>query len=236
MHARQLALPISFLLGEVASHDCDGSEVADQCSLRLVGERAAIDASSRVVSRLRAGIISAALGIVCIATADVTLAQSPQVQIPTLQACNKSLAVGRGVVTIDARRDTTHAGSFKVEIEASCDPQAGGYPTGSLAIRGISMTDSSITGDLISGPTIDQMTSAGDKTPTAYVNGRCAHHPPSGAAIVGCRFWLMVVDNQQVSGQQRTPDIVSVLVFDGAGNTVFYATGPVVSGAIRVTH
>jgi hypothetical protein len=165
-----------------------------------------------------------------------TLAQ--QTQVPTLQVCNRTIVAGGVVVYVDARSDATHAGTFELKVEASCDPKASGNPGGSLSIKAINVTDSQVTGDIIaSGANLEQITSTGQSTPTAYVNGKCTHQPPPGTPpISGCRFWLLIADNKQVPQHQKTPDVVSVLVFDAGGRTVFYATGPAVQGHIKVSH
>jgi hypothetical protein len=103
-------------------------------------------------------------------------------------------------------------------------------------ISAIKMTDSMLTGDIVtSGANLEQLTSTGKATPTAYLNGKCTHHPPAGTPpISGCRFWLLIADNQEVPQHQKTPDIASVVVFDATGHTVFYATGPALRGHIKV--
>ena len=144
--------------------------------------------------------------------------RAQQAQIPTLQVCNKTEARGTGIVKIDSRVDSTHSGTFKIRLELACDVE--GYPTGQIAVTGLSMTDSIVEGTWAS-TSIEQLTSVGEATPTLYVNGRCrAERAP------GCRFWLMAADNRK--GTKGTPDIVSFLVLDGKGQRVAYATGPVV--------
>jgi hypothetical protein len=90
------------------------------------------------------------------------------------------------------------------------------------------MTDSAVQGSLVT-TTIEQMTSTGRATPTLYVNGRC-----KAGEVVGCRFWLMLVDNKKPD-QKGTADVVGFLVFNGLGQRVAYGTGPVVKGDIVVT-
>jgi hypothetical protein len=167
-----------------------------------------------------------------------TYAVAQQLQIPTLQVCNKTVVVGDALVHIDARSDATHAGTFQVKIEASCDPALSGFPGGSLSITAVNMTDSQISGQILAAAhNIEQITSTGQATPTAYLNGTCNNQPATGErAITGCRFWLLIADNQNVAQHPRTPDVISVVVFDAQGRTVFYATGPVAKGHVGVTH
>jgi hypothetical protein len=153
-------------------------------------------------------------------------AQQPQ--IPTLQVCNTTGAKGKAQVKIEARADAQHAGTFDVAVELTCDPKNPGYPAGAVQIGGINMSDSLVQGTIAS-TSIEQLTSTGKHTPTLYVNGRC-----KAEAAVGCRFWLMIANNRP-NVEKGTPDIVSFLVFDGAGQRVAYGTGPVVKGDIHVT-
>ena len=158
-------------------------------------------------------------------SAGAALAQQPQ--IPTLQVCNKTSARGEGLVKIASRADATHSGSFRVRLQVGCDP-ASGYPTGSLTIAAISMSDSTVQGT-ISATTFEQMTSTGKHSPTLYVNGRC-----KAEGIRGCRYWLMIANNKRADGR-GTPDIASFLVFDGTGKRVAYGTGPLAEGDLDVT-
>ena len=125
-------------------------------------------------------------------------AQVPQ--IPTLQVCNlapnmsiKSTPTAK--VTILSRVDATHSGTFTVTVSMSCD--ANGYPTGSLSISAISMTDSSVQGT-ITATTFEQLTSTGTATPTAYMNGRCMV-PTAAGNVTGCHYWIMFADNAKPS-------------------------------------
>jgi len=157
--------------------------------------------------------------------------QAQQPQIPTLQVCNQTLVTGGGLVKIVSRADAGHSGTFKVEVETKCD--VSGYPTGIVRIIGLSMSDSIVQGQITS-TLIEQLTSTGKHTPTAYINGRCNAQAPAGAApIVGCRFWIMFADNKVATAPQ-TADVVSFLVFDGNGKRIAYGTGPVVEGDIKV--
>ena len=157
-------------------------------------------------------------------TAGAALAQQPQ--IPTLQVCNATSAHGEGAVKIASRADVSHSGTFHVRLEVKCDP-ADGYPTGTLTIAAISMSDSIVQGTL-TATSIEQMTSTGKHTPTLYVNGRC-----KADGIRGCRYWLMIADNKKAVGA-GTPDVASFLVFDGTGKRVAYGTGPLADGDLAV--
>lgn len=164
-------------------------------------------------------------------------AQQPQ--IPTLQVCNPTTvkSTDKVLVRIDSRKDLSHDGTFVVSI----DPQnpigvdANGYPVGKLKITSINMSDSAIQGDItVTG--IDQVTTTGKHTPTTYLSGRCKADKLEG----GGRIWMMFVDNNKVVKieppyrTQRTPDIISFLVFDKNGKRMAYGTGPVVSGDIII--
>lgn len=155
-----------------------------------------------------------------------TAALAQQPQIPTLQVCNKTAAQGEAGVKITSRADASHTGTFRVRLEVKCDP-VDGYPSGSLTLAAVSMSDSTVQGTL-TATTFEQMTSTGKHTPTLYVNGRCR-----AEGIRGCRYWLMIANNKKV-GVQGTPDVVSFLVFDGTGKRVAYGTGPVADGDLEV--
>ena len=156
--------------------------------------------------------------------AGAALAQQPQ--IPTLQVCNATSAHGEGGVKIASRADVSHSGTFHVRLEVKCDP-ADGYPTGTLLLAAISMSDSVVQGNL-AATTFEQMTSTGKHTPTLYVNGRC-----KAEGVRGCRYWLMIADNKKAT-VAGTPDVVSFLVFDGTGKRVAYGTGPLAEGDLTV--
>jgi len=154
-------------------------------------------------------------------------ANAQQPQIPTLQVCNQTVAGGRAVVKINSRADAQHSGVFSVVIELKCDPRGDGYPSGTLKIFDISMSDSSVQG-IIAGTTFEQVTTTGKHTPTLFLNGRC-----KAENVNGCRFWMLIADNKR-EGAEGTPDIISFLVFDGTGKRVAYGTGPVVKGDVTV--
>lgn len=147
-------------------------------------------------------------------------------QIPTLQVCNYTKVEGKALVKIASRSDAVHTGEFKIIIDLEFDPSDGGYPVGTLEIRGLSMSDSIVQG-VISAVTFEQVTSTGKHSPTVYLNGRC-----KADNARGCRFWLMIADNGR--GPDGTPDVVGFLVSDATGKRVAYGTGPVVEGDITV--
>ncbi len=152
-------------------------------------------------------------------------AQAQQPQLPTLQVCNQTRVEGRAVVQILSRVDGLHTGVFRIDIDVKCDPEGLPYPDGGIQID-IDLSDSVVQGT-ITGETIEQLTSTGKHSPTAYLNGRC-----SAAQISGCRYWLMLADNRQQP--DGTADVVGFLVFDGTGTRVAYGTGPVLRGDIVV--
>lgn len=170
--------------------------------------------------------ITAFAAVSALALGGAAFAQQPQ--IPTLQVCNKTVARGEAGVRITSREDATHTGRFRVRLSLQCDPAGEGFPTGSLTIGGISMTDSNVQG-AVTATTFEQMTSTGKHTPTLYVNGRCR-----AEGVRGCRYWLMIANNKRSGSGEGTPDIVSFLVFDGTGKRVAYGTGPVFEGDLEV--
>ena len=184
---------------------------------------------TRIFTYCRAAIMGVPLCLAMLTA--ITTANAQQPQIPTLQVCNQTSVQGTGTVTIHARQDATHTGSFTVKVSVTCDPNSG-YPIGSLTISGISMNDSFIEGTIVA-TTFEQLTSTGRVTPTSYLNGRCSVDSATGA-VPGCRYWIMFAHNNPASTAQGTPDIVSFLVFNKAGQRVAYGTGPVVIGSISV--
>lgn len=165
--------------------------------------------------------------LMMLAFASGILVHAQQPQIPTLQVCNQTVARGRGVVKIESRADSLHSGVFSVEIDLKCDPNGDGYPAGTLKISDISMSDSSVQGTVLA-TAFEQVTTTGKHTPTLYLNGRC-----KAEKVNGCRFWMLIADNKR-NDAQGTPDIISFLVFDGAGKRVAYGTGPVIRGDVTV--
>ncbi len=160
-------------------------------------------------------------------------ANAIQPQIPTLQVCNQTKMAAKAYVKIESRTDAIHSGTFAVYIDFDdplrCDPSGSGYPIGDFPILDIDMSDSMVIGPL-HAVTIEQLTSTGKHTPTAYMNGRC-----KAENLNGCRFWMMLVDNRRDLDPEGTPDVVSFLVFDGNGQRVAYGTGPVVDGDVVIS-
>jgi hypothetical protein len=155
------------------------------------------------------------------------VASAQQPQIPTLQVADETNVKGDGLVKIFSRSDMTHTGSFEVHINVQGIGPAG-YPAGTLVIDKLSMNDSALQGT-IKATLIEQVTSTGRATPTAFLNGRCV-----AEGLKGGRFWMMITDNTRDPGPKTTPDIVSFLIFDATGKRVAYGTGPVVKGNILV--
>lgn len=174
-----------------------------------------------------------ALGFMVLASAPL-FAQAPQ--IPTLQVCNLTngmLVSGGGTVFIAERATGGFLGDFNIKVQLTCD--ANGYPTGSLAITGINMNDSTVQGNVIA-TTFEQLTSTGKATPTAYLNGRCDYTSVTGAVTHGGHYWIMFANNNTTpSTAVGTPDVVSFLVFDKTGKRIAYGTGPMRSGSIMVS-
>jgi hypothetical protein len=160
-----------------------------------------------------------------------TPAFAQQIQIPSLQVCNLTkLSAKNAIVIVDTRAAAPLTGFFALRGTLSCDPAAGVlYPTGTLGIFGISMTDSSIQGDVIF-TTFEQLTSGGKVTPTLWMNGRCR-----AANVRGCHYWLMAVDNVRGHPVGRTYDVVSFLILDQNGKRVAYGTGNVVDGDLIIS-
>jgi hypothetical protein len=153
-------------------------------------------------------------------------AQMPQ--IPTIQTCTeRAFAYADGAtVKIDSRAGGGFSGVFTLVLKITCNP-ATGYPTGTVQIK-VDMSDSTVEGEVIS-TALHQLAATGKHTPTAYASGWC-----KAERVVGCRFWLMVADNNP-SGEARTTDIASFLILDGKGNRMAYGSGPVISGDIKVS-
>lgn len=151
-------------------------------------------------------------------------------QIPALEVCTPTLVKGDAVVEIASRAlpsDPSLPGYFKVEIAVSFAPEAGGgYPEGTLEIRA-TMSEMHPEALLITAVTSEQLTATGKQSPTAFLSGRCKVQ-----GFSGCRFWMMVADNNQGG---KTPDIIGFLVVNGRGNRIAYGTGSVVDGDIYVS-
>src|ERR1700720_1567220 len=115
-------------------------------------------------------------------------AQVPQ--LPTLQVCNATLVRGAGTVHIDSRVAVGFAGNVGIRAEITCDPRGTAYPVGSIALA-VSLTDA--YQGTITMTALEQVTSTGKVTPTAYINGRCKGNEKP---IPGCRMWVTLVDNR----------------------------------------
>ena len=177
---------------------------------------------------MKAMRIVSVVGLSILTFAAFSGARAQQPQIPTLQVCNETQVQGKAVVKIGSRVDVSHSGTFTITIEVKCNRESNnGYPAGTFQIVNLSMSDSIVQGT-IAAISLEQVTSTGKHTPTAYLNGRCR-----ADKVIGCRFWLMLADNKKPN-QSGTPDVVSFLVFNSAGQRVAYGTGPVVEGDIQV--
>jgi hypothetical protein len=171
----------------------------------------------------KATITALAVGLILLGASAVARAQQPQ--IPTLQVCNLTKVEGKAAVQIVSRSDAIHSGVFKISIEVKCDPRGLPYPDGGFELA-VDMSDSLAQGTIVS-ETIEQLTSTGKHSPTAYLNGRC-----KAEQVPGCRYWLMLADNGRE--QEGTPNVVGFLLFNGAGQRVAYGTGPVTDGDVAV--
>ena len=167
------------------------------------------------------------------------LAQNPA--IPTLQVCNVTnaaavLSSGTPQLFIPSRAGGGFTGTVNFRVSAGCDTN--GFPTGSVTLFGLSMSDSPAEGFIQSGQ-IDQITFTGWDNPTAFVSGQCRAQVPSffgTANMVPCHFWILFAhdsgpNDSTVGGG---PDIVSFLVVDQTGKRLAYGTGPVGGGNILV--
>jgi hypothetical protein len=154
-------------------------------------------------------------------------ARAQEPQLPSLQTCNSTQVIGDAKVHIASRSATGVTGTFAVTTQGvKCEPAAG-YPAGSVRIV-VDLTDS--TRGTITSTSLEQVTSTGKQSPTAYVSGRCTASP---TAISGCRFWLMIADNGSLISR-GTPDVLGFLVIDGRGTRIAYGTGPIREGDFRV--
>lgn len=154
-------------------------------------------------------------------------AQAQMPQIPTLQTCTQKANVNSEAATvkIDSRAGGGFSGEFTLILKIECDP-ATGYPTGMVRFK-IDMSDSPIKGGVVS-TAVHQLAAVGKHTPTAYASGWC-----KAEDVLGCRFWLMVADNN-FSGDTKDRDVASILILDAKGQRMAHGTGPVVSGNIDV--
>lgn len=152
-----------------------------------------------------------------------TPARAQQVQIPTLQVCNRTAVTGEGGVEIVSRGDAAFSGTFKLRIKLRCPSPPDAYPDGGFEMD-IDMNDSAIQGTVAS-LSIEQLSTTGRRTPTAFLNGRCKaekHFNHQGEQIQpervkGCRFWMMIADNKKEE-ENETHDVMSFLILDGQGN------------------
>lgn len=150
------------------------------------------------------------------------------IQIPNLHTSNATRAsVNHAMVVLSARKDATHSGQFVVDGDLRF-LSSDAYPTGNLSIR-IDLSDSAK--GVVNIKTVEQLDTTGKHTPTAFATGRC--NVDLDTRAVGCRYWLMLVDNRAASGG-GTPDVIGFLIFDRNGRRVAYGTGPVVKGNVTV--
>ena len=208
---------------------------------RYVAARGTTNTRSTMPTRVIAtGLAAAALLGFAPAQAQVSIA-GPQVQIPSLQVCNKSaLTASKALIGVERRMPGGYAGTATLQGRVLCDPIAGnGYPSGALGLYGVDMNDNSIPqGADIVFTSQEQVTSSGRATPTIWINGRCEVR--KGTQVLtefnGCRYWLMATDNKdpQQTATGKTPDIVSFMVFGKLGRRIAYGTGPVVEGDLVV--
>ena len=180
------------------------------------------------LQRLTALSLMAGVLVVFIFAATPAPVESQQLQIPSLQVCNRSDSFGEALVLNTGRKDVVLAGTFEIYIRVNCSVIGGdGYPYGSIELRNIMLTDSVVV-SYLSATTIEQVSTVGEDTPMIFIRGRCKTEK-----IEGCRYWLMIADNKKV-GQKGTPDIVSLVVFDKMGVRQIYVTGEVVKGDLYV--
>lgn len=169
------------------------------------------------------------------ALAQAAVTPGPQVQIPTLQVCNKTLLDSPdATVNIQNR-----AGGFTLKGNLLCDPFGNTpYPAGALGLFDVNMNDQIVpAGADIVFTTFEQVTSTGRRSPTMWVSGRCEVRKNNEVLpnFPGCHYWLMAADNTNPLGNNgKTPDIVSFLVFGKLGKRIAYGTGPVVEGDLVV--
>jgi hypothetical protein len=155
------------------------------------------------------------------------------INIPALHNSSRSGAKGSAIISIPRRADAAHAGKFTIKGAVSFDPSVDPYPTGAFRIQA-DLSDSLKA--TFSTTSVELINSFGKHTPSIFLTGRCnvrvneeVKQPP-----VGCRYWIMIVDNKKENNEKDTPDIVSFAITDNNGNRVAYGTGPVVSGDMNV--
>ena len=123
------------------------------------------------------------------------------------------------------RIDAVHSGTFSLQIDLRCSPEGEPYPAGGGSLNS-DLTDS-LKGS-ISLNVFEQVTTTGEVTPTAYMNGRC-----DAEGIRGCRFWLSIADNG-TPDRGDTSDVIGFVVLDGNGKRIAYGTGPLMEGDLHV--
>jgi len=150
------------------------------------------------------------------------------IQIPNLHTSNRtSIRVGADVF-IARRQDASHAGQFSVKGTLKFNPATDAYATGTLTIR-VDLSDSAKGVFVVK--TVEQLDTTGKHTPTACATGRCS--VDSDVRAIGCRYWLMLADNKR-ENDERTPDVISFLIYDRNGKRVAYGTGPVAKGDVVI--
>lgn len=175
----------------------------------------------------RSALAGAVVAVAVVLSVGVLLAMSPQ--IPNVFLNNKTLLKGSGMVHIAARADMLHGGNFYIRTSASSAPPS--YPAGIVSMK-IDMSDSLIT--YFESTTVEELSSTGKHTPTAYMAGKCKVESDNERPFEGCRYWVLLSDNLRGMSERGTPDIVSFLVVDGNGKRLAYGTGPVVEGDVYV--
>jgi hypothetical protein len=148
-----------------------------------------------------------------------------QMQIPPLQVCNRTKVSGEGTVRITSRSDASHSGAFTFKVRLQCEQ---GLPEGAFDIIRLSMSDTDPVVTQVTVTAVEQLTSGGKHTPTAYFAGHC-----TVGGHTGFRVWVTIADNRR-RGAAGTEDVVGFLVLNSAGNRVAYGTGPVVQGDVEV--
>ncbi len=150
------------------------------------------------------------------------------IQIPNLHTSNKTAVKVSAQVFIQRRKTGSLTGVFGVKGALAFDPATNTYPAGTLTIT-TDLSDS-VNGVFVA-TSVEQLDTTGRATPTAYATGRCK--ADIGDKGLGCRYWIMFADNKQAK-DERTPDVISFLVYDRNGKRVAYGTGPVADGDVAV--
>ncbi|HMJ64361.1 MAG TPA: hypothetical protein VK615_03330 [Candidatus Binatia bacterium] len=150
------------------------------------------------------------------------------IQIPNLHTSNRTRAKVKARVAIARRADAAHAGVFDVRGTLAFDPAADDYPGGALTIV-VDLSDSAKGTFVVR--TVEQLDATGKHTPTLFATGRCSID--ADVKAVGCRYWLMMADNKRPD-EEKTPDVISFLIYDRNGKRVAYGTGPVQEGDVAI--